>query len=112
METCYGVKINASRQMREGTREWSFPSFSFYAGRKHGQLQTTTNHYAATPMTQSLAEQLAARLKLVGMEATVCDLFADPETVIHDTVIDIDEDVPPPVATASSYEGRYSSQNG
>jgi hypothetical protein len=45
METCYGVKLHATRTMKEGTRKWSVPSFSYYAGRKHGQLQTTTNHY-------------------------------------------------------------------
>ena len=67
METCYGVKLHATRTMKEGTREWSVPSFSYYAGRKHGQLQTTTNHYAATPMTLGLAEQLTTKLNSAGM---------------------------------------------
>jgi hypothetical protein len=31
--------------MKEGAREWSVPSFSYYAGRKHDQLQTAINHY-------------------------------------------------------------------
>jgi hypothetical protein len=96
MDTCYGVKVHATRKMKDGEREWSVPSISFYAGRKHGQLQTTTNHYAATPMTQGLAEQLTAKLKLAGIEATVCDLFADPETLIHDTMVSIGEEAPPP----------------
>ena len=88
--------------MKEGTREWSVPSFSYYAGRKRGQLQTTTNHYAATPLTLALAEQLTTKLKLAGMEATVCDLFADPETVVHNTMVDIAEEAPQPVPAATS----------
>jgi len=44
METCHGVKLHAARKMREGSREWSVPSFSYYAGRKHGQLQNN-HHY-------------------------------------------------------------------
>ena len=95
MDTCYSVKLHTTKKMRDGARKWSVPSFSFYAGRKHGQLHTTTNHYSATPMTQGLAEQLTARLNLAGMEATVCDLFADPETVIHDTLVGIGEENPP-----------------
>ncbi len=67
MDTCYGVRIHTTKTMREGERSWSVPSSNFYAGRKHGQLQTTVNHYAATPMTKGLAEQLAAKLNLSGM---------------------------------------------
>jgi len=54
--------------MREGTREWMVPSFAYYAWRKHGQLQTTTNHYAATAMTLNLAEQKLAKTNSTGME--------------------------------------------
>ena len=59
-------------------------------------MQTTTNHYAATAMTQNLAEQVATKLDVSGMEATVCDLFADPDTLIHDTLVDIRGEAPPP----------------
>jgi hypothetical protein len=104
VDTAYGVKINATKKLREGTREWSVPSFSYYAGRKNGQLQTTTNHYSATPMTLALAEQLTTRLNSAGMEATVCDLFADPETVIHDTLVGIGEENPPPAAPPGSLQ--------
>ena len=77
--------------MKDGDREWTIPSFVYYGGHKHGKLQTTTNHYAATAMTQNLAEQLAAKLNASGLEATICDLFADPETLIDDSLVDIGE---------------------
>jgi hypothetical protein len=92
METCYGVKLHATKKMKEGTREWSVPFFSYYSGRKNGQLQTTANHYAATPLTKNLAEQLTQKLVSSGLDAAVCDLFADPETLIHKNLIDIGEE--------------------
>ena len=104
METCSGVRIHSTRRMKDGDREWSIPSSAFYAGRKHGQLQTTTNHYTATPLTRNLAEQLSAKLKLAGMEATVCDLFADSDTLIHETMVSIGEEAPPPAAPPTSLQ--------
>jgi hypothetical protein len=59
-------------------------------------MPTTSNHYAATAMTQNLAEQLTAKLNASGVEALVCDLFADPDTLIHNTLVDIGEEAPPP----------------
>jgi hypothetical protein len=102
MQTCNGVKIHAKKTMKDGEREWSIPSFTYYAGRKHGQLQTTTHHYAATAMTQDLAEQLAAKLNASGVDATVCDLFADLDTLIYDKLVDIGEEAPPPIAPPTS----------
>jgi hypothetical protein len=95
MTTCNGVRLATKKKMKDGDREWSIPSFVYYGGHKHGQLQTTVNHYSATAMTQSLAEQLTAKLNATGMQAEVCDLFADPETVIHTTLVDIGEEAPP-----------------
>jgi hypothetical protein len=102
MQTCNGVKLLNQKKMKDGDREWSIPSFTYYAGHKHGQLQTTTSHYAATAMTQNLAEQLTAKLKASGVEAIVCDLFADPDTLIHDTLVDIGEEAPPPAQPPGS----------
>jgi predicted peroxiredoxin len=99
MTTCSGVKLATKKKMKDGDREWTIPSFVYYGGHKHGQMQTTTNHYAATAMTQTLAEQLTAKLKASGVEATVCDLFADLDTVIYETLVDIGEETPPPRAT-------------
>jgi hypothetical protein len=53
-------------------------------------------------MTQNLAEQLTTKLNASGMEVTVCDLFADPDTIIHDTLVDIGEEAPPPPAPPTS----------
>jgi hypothetical protein len=91
LQTCHGAKIHARKKMKDGDREWSIPAFTYYAGHQHGKLQTTTNHYAATAMTQALAERLTAKLNASGLEVTVCDLFADPDTIIHDTLVDIGE---------------------
>jgi hypothetical protein len=102
MTTCNGVKLATKKKMKDGDREWSIPSFVYYGGHKHGQLQTTTNHYAATAMTQTLAEQLTAKLNAAGMEATVCDLFADIDSVIYDTLVDIGEEAAPPPAPPTS----------
>ena len=88
--------------MRDGSREWFVSSYSYYAGRKRGKLETTTNHYAATSMTQNLAEVVTAKLNSTGMEATVCDLFSDPDTLIHDNLVDIGEEEPPPAAPPTS----------
>jgi hypothetical protein len=102
MDTSYGVKIHATKAMREGTREWSVPSFSYYGGRKNGQLQTTTNHYAATLMELALAEELVAKLTASGLSATVCDLFADPDAVICASLVEVGEENPPPAPPPSS----------
>ena len=53
-------------------------------------------------MTQNLAEQVAAKLNASGLQATVCDLLADPDTLIHDTLVNIGEEAPPPVAPPTS----------
>ncbi len=95
MDTSYGVKIHATKAMREGDRSWSVPSYSYYGGRKNRQLQTTTNHCQATLMELALAEELVAKLTASGLSATVCDLFADPEAVIHQNMIEIGEEANP-----------------
>jgi hypothetical protein len=105
MQTCNGVKLATKKKMKDGDREWTIPSFTYYAGHKHGQLQTTTNHGIATPMTLELAERLTAKLNATGMQAEVCDLFADPETMLHETLVDIGEEAPPPAATPTSLAG-------
>jgi hypothetical protein len=46
-------------------------------------------------MTLDLAEKLAAKLKSTGRQAEACVLFADPETVIHETLAEIGEKASP-----------------
>jgi len=36
------------------------------------------------------------------LEATVCDLFADPDTVIYETLVDIGEESAPPAPPPTS----------
>ena len=102
METAYGVKIHVTKTMREGERIWSVPSFAYYAGRRNGQLQQTTNHYQATLMNHELADELVVKLTGSGLSATVCDLFADPEAVIRTTMVEIGETNPPPAPPPTS----------
>jgi hypothetical protein len=53
-------------------------------------------------MTQNLAEQLTAKLNASGVQATVCDLFADLDTVIYDTLVDIGEEARRPAQPLGS----------
>jgi hypothetical protein len=55
-------------------------------------------------MTQNLAKQVTSKLNASSLEATVCDLFADPDTLIHDTLADIGEESPPPAPPTSLAE--------
>jgi hypothetical protein len=55
-------------------------------------------------MTLELAEGLTAKLIANGMQSEVSDLFADPETVIHDTLVEIGEEAPPPPQPPSSVQ--------
>lgn len=96
MDICHGVRIHAIRAMKDGSREWTIPVFSYYAGRKNGQLQTTSNHCLAIPMTKDVAEQLASKLNSIGLQAEPCEALSDPDTVIHDSLVDIGEEVPAP----------------
>jgi hypothetical protein len=91
--------------MKDRDRVWSIRSLTYYAGHRNGKMQTTGNHYAATAMTQNLAEQVGVKLIASGLEATVCDLFADPDTLIHETLADIGEEAPPLVAPPTSLAG-------
>ena len=102
MDTAYGVKIHATKTMREGERTWSVPAYSYYCGRKYDQQQTTTIHYQATLMTRALADELVVKLTGSGLSATVCDLFADPEAVIRTTMVEIGETNPPPAPPPTS----------
>ncbi len=37
-------------------------------------------------------------------KTTVCDLYADPETVIHTSLVEINEEAPPPTPPPSSLQ--------
>ena len=102
METAYGVKIHATKTMREGERIWSVPSFAYYAVRRNGQLQQTTNHYQATLMTRALVDELVVKLTAAGIQATPCDLFADPDAAICTSLVEIGEEAPPPASPPTS----------
>jgi hypothetical protein len=53
-------------------------------------------------MSLALAEELVLKLTAAGMQATVCDLYADPDAVIHQTMVSIGEEAPPPAPPPSS----------
>jgi hypothetical protein len=53
-------------------------------------------------MTEALARLLIT--KLTGHHAEVCELLADETSTIHDSLVDIGEQAPPPAAAPTSVE--------
>lgn len=49
-------------------------------------------------MTGALAALLDTKLNLDGHHAEVCELLADESSTIHDSLVDIGEEAPPPAA--------------
>jgi hypothetical protein len=96
MRTCNAVKIHATKLMKVDGREWTIPSVAFFTGRKNGEVQTSQKDYHAVRMSQSLAEKLVGKLNLVGLQAEVCDVYCDAETVLKETMVEIGEEAPPP----------------
>src|SRR5258708_24456313 len=75
----------------------------YYVGSgKDGQIQTSTKPCNAALMTEALAELLVTKLNITGHHAEVCELLADETSTIHDSLVDIGEEVPPPAAPPTS----------
>jgi hypothetical protein len=53
-------------------------------------------------MTEALAEVLVTKLNLNGHDAEVCELLAHETSTIHDSLVDIGEEAPPPAAVPTS----------
>src|SRR6266403_933623 len=102
MRTCSAVKLRATKLMKVDGREWTIPSVTFFTGRKNGQIQTSQKDCEAVPMTQDLAEKLVTKLTLAGLQAEVCDVYCDADTVVKETMIDIGEEAPGPAPAPTS----------
>jgi hypothetical protein len=61
-------------------------------------VQTSTKPHNAALMTGALAALLDTKLNLDGHHAEVCELLADESSTIHDSLVDIGEEAPPPAA--------------
>lgn len=102
MRTCNAVKIHATKLMKVDGRQWSVPSVAFFTGRENGEVQTSQKDYEALKMSQELAEKLVAKLTLAGLQAEVCDVYCDADTVVGETMVDIGEEAPPAPAPPAS----------
>ena len=95
METSYGVKLHTSAKVEGRTVPWSL----YYVGRgKDGEVKTSTKPHNAACMTEGLANLLVTKLNSTGHHAEVCELLADENSTIHDSLVDIGEEAPPPAA--------------
>ena len=102
MDTAYGIKLHTSANVDGRKVPWSM----YYVGRgKEGQLQTSAKPHHATLMTEALAEALVTKLNNTGQHAEVCELLADETSTIHDSLVDIGEEAPPPAAEPTSVVG-------
>ena len=74
------------------------PVSVYYVGRgRDGQMQTSAKPHNAALMTEALAELLVTKLTNTGhQDAEVCELFCDENSTIHETMVDLGEEVPPP----------------
>jgi hypothetical protein len=57
-------------------------------------------------MTEALAKLLVTKLNISG-HAEVCELLADETSTIHDSLVDIGEEAPPPAAPPTSVVFGY-----
>jgi hypothetical protein len=102
--TSYGIRLHTSAKVDGRTVPWSL----YYVGRgKDGQVRTSTKPHNAALMTEALAEALATKLNNTGHHAEVCELLADETSTIHDSLVDIGEEAPPPAAAPTSVVFGY-----
>jgi hypothetical protein len=98
METCHGVRIHTSTMVDDR----KVPVSNYYVGRGKDGPQTSTKPHNAALMTEALAEALVTKLNNTGHHAEVCELLADETSTIHDSLVDIGEEAPPPAAAPTS----------
>ena len=104
MGTSYGIRLHTSAKVDGRTVPWSL----YYVGRgKDDQVRTSTKPHNAALMTEALAEALATKLNNTGHHAEVCELLADETSTIHDSLVDIGEEAPPPAAAPTSVVFGY-----
>jgi hypothetical protein len=71
------------------------PLSMYYVGRgKDGQMQASTESHNAVLMTEAPASLLVT--KLTGHHAEVCELLRHENSTIHDNMVDLGEEAPPP----------------
>jgi hypothetical protein len=63
-------------------------------------VRTSTKPHNAALMTEALAGALVTKLNNTGHHAEVCELLADESSTIHDSLVDIGEEAPPPAPTS------------
>jgi hypothetical protein len=74
----------------------------YYARRGKDGLRTSSKPHQAALMMEGLAELLVTKLNITGHHAEVCELRCDENSTIHDSLVDIGEEAPPPAAEPTS----------
>jgi hypothetical protein len=92
MGTSYGVKLHTSAKVDGRTVPWSL----YYVGHGKDGPQTSTKPHNAALMTEGLAQALVTKLNNTGHHAEVCELLCDENSTIHESLVDIGEEAPPP----------------
>jgi len=67
------------------------PGSMYYVGRGKDGLRTCSKPHNAALMTEALAKLLVT--KLTGHHAEVCELLCDETSTIHDSLVDIGENL-------------------
>jgi hypothetical protein len=98
MDTCHGVRLHNS-MMVEGRK---VPVSNFYVGPGKDGPRTSSKSHQAALMSESLAQLLVTKLNSTGHRAEVCELFSDENSTIHESLVDIGEQAPPPAAPPTS----------
>ena len=99
MDTAHGVRLHTSAKVDGRQVPWSL----YYVARgKDGQAQTSTKPHNAALMTEATANLLVAKLKNTGHHGEVCELLCDENCTIHDNMVDLGEEVPPPAPPPTS----------
>jgi hypothetical protein len=96
METCHGVKLLSS-MMVEGRK---VPVSNYYVG----PGKACSKPHQAACMTETLANLLVAKLNNTGHHAEVCELLSDENSTIHDNMVDLGEESPPPAPPPTSLQ--------
>jgi hypothetical protein len=98
VETCYGVRLHSS-MMVEGRK---VPVSMYYVGRGKDGPRTNSKPHNAALMVEALAQALVTKLNNTGQHAEVCELLSDENSTIHDNMVDLGEEAPPPAPPPTS----------
>jgi hypothetical protein len=100
------VSVNDQYQAKtEALQGRSHGQTEHYVGRgKDGEVKTSTKSFNAALMTEGLANLLVKKLNATGHHTEICELLADENSTIHDSLVSIGEAQAPVVVPTSLQE--------